>query len=229
LDNKKIRKDPEAKFAVEGNKWDRHTRERIAANVKEFAVAAQQLAGEVDTGFEAMSDTLLSLFKVNPKLRDTKSMRPSFLINHAVAGELMKLKEYDKARNSSVGDPVATGLAAATLEPDLEVIFDSMEKAREMAQDIEQMMQEAEDYADRIDELMEKAQESDEFSDEEASVEEMQAALQELKDKAGAPVAKGIVKEVGGKDKMAEITDAETIDKVYEAAKKKLAEHDDGM
>jgi hypothetical protein len=61
------------------------------------------------------------------------------------------------------------------------------------------------------------------------SVEEMQAALQELKDKAGAPVAKGIVKEVGGKEKMAEITDPETIDKVYEAAKNKLKEHDDGM
>lgn len=61
------------------------------------------------------------------------------------------------------------------------------------------------------------------------TVEQMQAALSELKDKAGAPVAKGIVKEVGGKDKMAEITDPETVDKVYEAAKAKLKAHEDDV
>lgn len=197
LGNKKIRKDPEAKFSVEGNKWDRHTRDRITANVKEFAVAAEELAGQVDTGFEAMSDTLLALFKVTPKLRDPKSMRPSYLINHAVSSELMKLKEYDKARGVSVGDPVATGLAAATLEPDLEVIFDRMKKAQEMAQRIEEMMQEAESYADKIDELLEKAQDDDEFSDEEASIEEVQAALDAIRSQIDA-ASSDLEKEIDG-------------------------------
>lgn len=198
LGNKQVRKDPEAKFSIEGNKWDRHTRDRIAANVKEFAVAAQELAGQVDTGFEAMSDTLLALFKVNPQLRDPKAMRPSYLINHAVSGELMKLKEYEKARTSSVGDPVATGLAAATLEPDLEVIFDRMKKAKEMAEKIEEMMLEAESYADRIDELLEKVQDDDDkFSDEESSIEEMQAALEALKSQI-AESSQDLEKEIDG-------------------------------
>lgn len=59
------------------------------------------------------------------------------------------------------------------------------------------------------------------------SHEEMAAALGEVKEKFGAPAAKAIIKETGGKDKMAEITDPKTIDAVYDAAKAKL--EDEGM
>ena len=59
------------------------------------------------------------------------------------------------------------------------------------------------------------------------SHEEMAAALGEEKEKFGAPAAKAIIKETGGKDKMAEITDPKTIDAVYDAAKAKL--EDEGM
>ena len=59
------------------------------------------------------------------------------------------------------------------------------------------------------------------------SHEEMAAALGEVKEKFGAPAAKAIIKETGGKDKMAEITDPKAIDAVYDAAKAKL--EDDGM
>ena len=59
------------------------------------------------------------------------------------------------------------------------------------------------------------------------SHEEMAAALGEVKEKFGAPAAKAIIKEVGGKDKMAEITDPKTIDATYDAAKAKL--EDEGM
>lgn len=59
------------------------------------------------------------------------------------------------------------------------------------------------------------------------SHEEMAAALGEVKEKFGAPMAKAIIKETGGKDKMAEITDPKTIDAVYDAAKAKL--EDEGM
>jgi hypothetical protein len=61
------------------------------------------------------------------------------------------------------------------------------------------------------------------------SREEMQAALGEVKEKCGTPAAKAIIKDVGGVDKMAEITDPKVIDKVYEAAKAKLEEADEGM
>lgn len=59
------------------------------------------------------------------------------------------------------------------------------------------------------------------------SHEEMAAALGEVKEKFGAPAAKAIIKEVGGKDKMAEITDPKAIDATYDAAKAKL--EDEGM
>lgn len=58
---------------------------------------------------------------------------------------------------------------------------------------------------------------------------DMQAALNEVKEKVSTADAKKIIKEVGGADKMADITDPATIDKVYEAAKGKLKEADDGM
>ncbi len=56
----------------------------------------------------------------------------------------------------------------------------------------------------------------------------MQAALSEVKEKLGTPAAKALIKDVGGKDKMADITDPSTIDKVYEAATKALAEASSG-
>jgi hypothetical protein len=62
------------------------------------------------------------------------------------------------------------------------------------------------------------------------SKEDMQSALGELKEKSGGSEApKKIIKEVGGVDKMAEITDPAVIDKVYEAAKAAVAALDEGM
>lgn len=54
---------------------------------------------------------------------------------------------------------------------------------------------------------------------------EMQAAMNELKEKKGAPEAKALIKEVGGVDKLADIPD-DKIDACFDAAKKKLAAED---
>lgn len=55
----------------------------------------------------------------------------------------------------------------------------------------------------------------------------MTAALNEVKEKFDAATAKGIIKNVGGAEKMAEINDPQKIDETYEAAIKKLAEKKD--
>ena len=55
----------------------------------------------------------------------------------------------------------------------------------------------------------------------------MTAALNEVKEKFDAATAKGIIKTVGGADKMADINDPQKIDETYEAAVKKLAEKKD--
>lgn len=57
---------------------------------------------------------------------------------------------------------------------------------------------------------------------------EMQTALNAVKEKHGTPAAKALIKEIGGADKMADITDPKKIDAVTEAAKKKLDE-EEGM
>jgi hypothetical protein len=63
------------------------------------------------------------------------------------------------------------------------------------------------------------------------SKEEMQAAMQELKEKCGMDAAKKVRAEVAKVDKLAEVTDPKVIDAVYDAAKAaiKAAEEDEGM
>lgn len=56
---------------------------------------------------------------------------------------------------------------------------------------------------------------------------ELTAVMNELKESKGASVAKGLIKEVGGSDKLAEVADAK-IDELVKAAKEALAEGDDG-
>lgn len=57
--------------------------------------------------------------------------------------------------------------------------------------------------------------------------EEMQAAMQEVKEKCGMETAKKIRAEVAKVDKLAEVTDPKVIDAVYEAAKAAVAAKED--
>jgi hypothetical protein len=61
------------------------------------------------------------------------------------------------------------------------------------------------------------------------SKDEMTAALNEVKEKFGTPVAKEIVTGTGKADKMANITDPKLIDACYEAAKAKMKEAEDDV
>jgi len=151
LSNQSVRKNPAAKSCIEGNKWDQQTQAQIMDQVKDYLIAAQELSGKVDTGWEAMSDTLMAMFKASPKLRDSDQVRPSYLINLKVMEEMFKLKEFDQARRYSIGDPVATGLAAAAMEPELEILFDKMKKAQSQASTIEDLLVRVEEYSDDID------------------------------------------------------------------------------
>lgn len=155
LSNREVRKDPSSKYCIESNKWDRQTKDEVEEQVKDYILATDELTNKVSTGYEAMSDTLLTLFKASPKLRNQTDIRPSYLINHKVMQEMFELSELQDARRTSVGDPVATGLSAARLEPELEIIFDKMQKAQELAQDIEQLLETAGEQADRLEEIME--------------------------------------------------------------------------
>lgn len=178
LSDRRVRKDPSTKYSVQSNKWDRQTKDEVEEQVKDYVIATNRLTDKVDTGYEAMSDTLLSLFKASPRLRDPEEMRPSYLVNHSVIKELQSLKEMDEARRSSVGDPVATGLSAATLEPELEILFDKMEKAQDQAQRIESLLQSMEQQADDLEEIMSML-ESDHDEEEAKNWQEQAARIEE--------------------------------------------------
>lgn len=59
--------------------------------------------------------------------------------------------------------------------------------------------------------------------------EEMMTVMNEVKEKIDAATAKGIRDEVGKVSKLSELVDAETIDKVYDAAKAALAKAEDDV
>lgn len=58
--------------------------------------------------------------------------------------------------------------------------------------------------------------------------EELAAALNSLKEAKGAPVAKALIKSVGGVDKLADVPEAK-IDALFDAAGEKEVEEDDTM
>jgi uncharacterized protein with von Willebrand factor type A (vWA) domain len=205
LNNRQVRKDPSTKYCVDSNKWDRQTKEEIEEQVKDYVLATNRLTDKVDTGYEAMSDTLLTLFKAAPKLRDPKEIRPSYLVNHRVMQEMFEVKELQDARRNSVGDPVATGLAAATLEPELEIIFDKLEKAREDAQRIEQMLEQLEAQAEDLESVMQLAnadtEETEGSTDWQEQAAQIEEAMEALKQQIEAAQS-GLEQELDGQSHM---------------------------
>ncbi len=163
--NRRRKLNPEDKFAVDGNKWDKRTQEQIASQVREYVIASDRLGDNVQTGQAAMSDTLLALFKAIPRLKDQTAMRPSHLVNHMVMDEMLGLDSYQTARQSTVGDLVGTGLSAAAMEPTLEVLFDKLKPLTEKASGLDSLAEQIEEYEGELDELVERM-ESEELNEE---------------------------------------------------------------
>ena len=158
FENKEVRRDPNAKYAIQNNKWDRDKASKIADEIREYRVASNALSAVADTGHEALRDALLALFKVRPELRDPKEIRPSFLINHRVESEMLELKEYEKLHAVTRGDDIAAGLACVDIEPELEILFDKLQEQQKAAAEMEQMLQDAEGTADSLEEMLAAAQ-----------------------------------------------------------------------
>lgn len=187
--DKTVRANPESKYALETDKWDRKIAQDIYREIREYQVATKALGGIAQTGPEALRDALISLFKFKPELRNPKEVRPSFLINHRVESEMMKLKEYEKLHASTRGDSVSAGLAAVDIEPELEILFDKMNEERKTAQQLEEMLQSAEALSDDLDEALQSAIEAAESGEEEEAknyqdqASALEEQLEELKQK----------------------------------------------
>lgn len=201
LKNKQVRKDPDSKYALESDKWDRKKAASIEKELKEYRLAAKELQKHADTGQEAARDALMALFKVSPQLRDPKEVRPSFLVNHRVEQEMMELKEYQQLHEATRGDAIAAGLATVDLEPELEILFDKLKEEQKIASEMEQMLQDAEGMADNLDELMEAAtkaaaegdeEEAKDYQKEAAKIQEALEKLKEALDKSASDLEQSL-------------------------------------
>lgn len=152
----------DSKFTIVHDKWDDYDYQAVHEEVKSFGVAEKDLrkvAGELAP--PAMADEFFSLVKSIPRLRPNREIRPSFQINATVMDEQMKLAAYEALRAHSVGDPIGTALAAVTMEPHLEVLYDKLKEEKKMADELEKAMQDyrdAEAEGKSVDEMIADAQ-----------------------------------------------------------------------
>lgn len=188
LTRKSKKKDHRTKQSIKFDRWDLQVAQQIRREVKDYVIAEQDLSKVTPTGIEAMNDALFALYKARPELEDRSSVRPSHAVNRAVMEELMNLPDYEKNRPVSIGDPIGTGLACASIEPHLEVLFDKLEKAQELAQDLDKMISEyealessAEDAMNSIDD----AADEDEAKNYQDQLDKINEAMEMLRQQIG--------------------------------------------
>jgi len=154
-------KDKRKKQSIKYDRWDLQTAKQIRDEVRDYLIAEQELGSKVQTGIEAMNDALFALYKANPEMEDSKDIRPSFKVNHTVIEELMKLSNFQKNRDISIGDPIGTGLACAAMEPELEVLFDKLSEAQKIANDLESLVSEYEELQKSVEEILDETGDDD--------------------------------------------------------------------
>lgn len=150
-----VRKDPETRQTVKRDKWDKDVLHHLEREMKEYNLASKDLHNVVGTGLEAMSDTFLSIFKVAPHQKNPNEVRPSYKVNHAVIGEMLGLTEYEELHGTAQGDAISAGLATCSMEPELERLFNKLDKEKQQAESIEEMLQQAEITSEEAEDLAE--------------------------------------------------------------------------
>lgn len=182
--NKKVRKDPETKHVVVRDKWDRGMVADLERELKQYKYAQKDLTEITHTGYEAMADAALSLFKASPHLKHPNDIRPSYMVDHVVMDELLDMKEFENLHMTSTGDPISAGLASVAMEPELEKLFNRLEEERKASEQIEQMLQQAGGLSDDVDDLMDQMESAAANGDEEGAknFQEQAAKAQEQLD-----------------------------------------------
>lgn len=180
--------DAKTKNTVRHDKWDREDYNRLIAEMDELGASEDRLTDVVDTGASMMADTYFSLVKSVPELRGADEVRPSYMINRAVMGEAMDLKEHEELRMYSVNDEIQAGLACVSMEPELEIIYDKLQQEQKLAKEIEDqlqqmsgMRQEERDLDDMIQQAQEEGDQSaaEDFQQQQGRIQEAMEQLQQ--------------------------------------------------
>lgn len=183
------KRDKRSKQSIQADRWDMYTADQIRREVRDYMIAERDLGDAVSTGIEAMNDALFAMYKAKPELVDSRDMRPSHAVNRAVIDELMTMPEYEKNRPVSIGDPIGTGLACASIEPDLEILFDKLSKAQDMAKNLDDMVSEHDEMQADAEQLMqdiEDADSEDDAKDFQQDLDKINEALDALSEQINA-------------------------------------------
>ena len=145
--------DPTTKNTIRHDKWDREDLRAVFNEIQDMAQAQQDLSGITETAPGAIEDTFFGLMKAEPELKSPADVRPSYMVNLAVMGAAVELTEFEKLRLTTTGDMVAAGLAVAEMEPELEKLFDQLQTAQDMADNLQGMMDAYGDMQGEADDL----------------------------------------------------------------------------
>lgn len=135
-----IRKETLSEQTIHADKWDQEDLVRTMREISAFAGARDALADFTPTGGPAMGDAFLALHKADPHLLDEGQVLPSHLINRVVMDEMSDLSETKRLRRFSVGDEVQAALSCASIEPDLETLFDRLRQEQKQAEELEKTL-----------------------------------------------------------------------------------------
>lgn len=130
------------KYAISADRWDWRISSQAIETSPELNATQRRLQKDHATGPELIRDIFHSFVKVQPNMKEAKEVAPTHRVNRAITNEIMKLEDFDVMRKMSVGDRDGASIATSALEKDIEVIFDKMKKAQEMAEELAKKMAE---------------------------------------------------------------------------------------
>lgn len=136
-------------YSIAADGYDFRQSSRSFEDSAELHAAMKRTTKKHRTGAELMRDIYHSFVKVSPRRKERDEVSGAYLINHAIVKEIMRLEDYDIMRKMSVGDAEGSSIATASLEKDIDVIFDKLKKAEEMAQKMADNLSKIEELSDQ--------------------------------------------------------------------------------
>jgi uncharacterized protein with von Willebrand factor type A (vWA) domain len=122
------------------DRWDEQDLFKVLTNITPYRTAREKITDIAPTGQPAMEDVFFGLLKAAPRLQPPDAVKPSHLVNLSVMEQFMSLDQVGRLRHWSVGDDVQAGLSAATMEPQVEVLFDKLSQQQQQAESLERTL-----------------------------------------------------------------------------------------
>ena len=133
-----LAKDELDEHTIKNDRWDRKYYDQMLSQLGTFAGARDSLVEfttdiGTPTGEAATADTFFSIFKADPHIKEEGEVKPTHLINRAVQQEFSGLADRQRLRRFTVNDDVQAALSFASIEPDIETLFDKLRQEQKQA------------------------------------------------------------------------------------------------